>query len=303
MLAETRDEAGGSWGLLLRVTDRDGVAHELAVSRRALAGDGVAVRELLADCGLSLNPAPPARQALLEYLNGCASPRRVLCVPRIGWHRAAGGPPFFVLPDEVVGSPPNQRVILQAEDRAEHAFGQAGTLEEWQAAVGALCTGNSRLVFAASCALAPPLLEFLGEDGGGFHLVGRSSVGKSAAARVAASLCGGGPRKGAEDYWRSWNATANGIEGAAALHNDALLVLDEMSQADARVAPEVAYLLGNGQGKTRMAKTVAARPLLRWRLLFLSTGEEGLAEKAAEAGQRVAYSDETSRRFRRKPAT
>lgn len=291
VLAETRDEAGESWGLLLRVTDRDGVAHELAIPRRSLAGEGVAVRELLADCGLSLNPAPAARQALMEYLNGCASPQRARCVPRIGWHRMPEGALVYLLPDEVFGSPA-ERVILQTEDRMPHAFGVAGTLDEWKAAVGALCAGNSRLLFAASCAFAAPLLELLGEDGGGVHLIGRSSVGKSAAARVAASVCGGGPREGAKDYWRSWRATANGTEGVAALHNDGLLILDEIGEADPREVPDVAYMLGNGQGKTRLARTSVVRPQLRWRLLFLSTGEEGLAEKAAEAGRRMKAGQE-----------
>ncbi len=103
VLAETSDEAGGSWGLLLRVAARDGAAHELAAPRRSMAGDGLGLHELLADCGLSLNPAPSARQALLDYLNGCASLRRAHYVPSIGWHRAPGGPPLFLLPDEVFG--------------------------------------------------------------------------------------------------------------------------------------------------------------------------------------------------------
>jgi uncharacterized protein (DUF927 family) len=104
--------------------------------------------------------------------------------------------------------------------------------------------------------------------------------------------CGGGPREGAKDYWRSWRATANGTEGVAALHNDALLILDELGEADAKEVPDTAYMLGNGQGKTRLARTGVVRPQLRWRLLFLSTGEEALADKAAEAGRRVRAGQE-----------
>ncbi|WP_457589305.1 DUF927 domain-containing protein, partial [Legionella pneumophila] len=49
---------------------------------------------------------------------------------------------------------------------------------------------------------------------------------------------------------RLWRSTTNGLEGLAALHNDGLLILDELSQMDPREAGEAAYLLANGQGKT-----------------------------------------------------
>ncbi|CEK09175.1 DUF927 domain-containing protein [Legionella hackeliae] len=39
------------------------------------------------------------------------------------------------------------------------------------------------------------------------------------------------------------------LEGLASLHNDGLLILDELSQMDPREAGEAAYLLANGQGK------------------------------------------------------
>jgi uncharacterized protein (DUF927 family) len=135
-------------------------------------------------------------------------------------------------------------------------------------------------------------LELLGEESGGFHLRGASSMGKSTALKVAASLWGSPKR-----YPRLWRATANGLEGLAALHNDGLLILDELSQADPSAAGEAAYMLANGQGKTRAAKTGAARAAASWRLLFLSAGEETLAAmmnkagKRANAGQEIRLAD------------
>ena len=63
----------------------------------------------------------------------------------------------------------------------------------------------------------------------------------------------------------------------ATLHNDGLLILDELSQIDPKVAGEAAYLLANGQGKMRASKNGTAKQAARWKLLFLSAGEESLS--------------------------
>ena len=48
---------------------------------------------------------------------------------------------------------------------------------------------------------------------------------------------------------------------------------------------EAAYLLANGQGKARASRTGAARQSARWRLLFLSAGEESLSALMTQAGR------------------
>jgi putative DNA primase/helicase len=100
---------------------------------------------------------------------------------------------------------------------------------------------------------------------------------------MAGSVWGGGEPGG---YVRSWRATANGLEGVALGHCDALLCLDELSQVAAHDAGEVAYMLANGSGKSRSGRDGAARRAARWRVLFLSSGEIGLADKVAEDGRR-----------------
>jgi putative DNA primase/helicase len=116
---------------------------------------------------------------------------------------------------------------------------------------------------------------------GGIHLRGVSSTGKSTALAVAGSVWGGGEPGG---YVRSWRATANGLEGVALGHCDALLCLDELGELGAGDAGDVAYMLANGVGKSRSTRDGSVRRAARWRLLFLSSGEIGLAEKAAETG-------------------
>lgn len=279
--ALTRSDAGEEWGRLLALPDPDGAAHEWAMPMAMLAGDGAEYRARLLSLGLRIEPGRRARERLHTYLSAATPRARVRCVGRVGWHGRA-----FVLPSGTYGASGPERVTLQSTGAVEHAYRAAGTLSDWQREVAAPCAGSSRLVLALSAAFAGPLLDLVGAEGGGIHLRGASSVGKTTALRVAASVWGpGGDRDG---YVRAWRATANGLEAVAAAHTDTLLCLDELSQVDAREAGMVAYMLANGAGKSRAARDGSARAAARWRVLFVSSGEVGLADKIREDGrQRV----------------
>jgi putative DNA primase/helicase len=77
------------------------------------------------------------------------------------------------------------------------------------------------------------------------------------------------------------------LSGTAELHNDLTLFLDELAQLDPREAAEIAYLLGNGCGKTRMTRGISVKKSLSWTLLYVSSGELTLAEHAQTAGFRI----------------
>jgi uncharacterized protein (DUF927 family) len=148
--------------------------------------------------------------------------------------------------------------------------------------VAALAAGNSRVVFALSVAFSGALADIMGEDSGGFHIRGTSSSGKSTALRVAASVWGN-----PATFTRNWRTTTNGLEGLAALHNDGILILDELSQIDPKEAGAAAYMIANGQSKTRATRTGAARGISRWRLMLLSAGEISLTETMRRAGHQT----------------
>lgn len=86
---------------------------------------------------------------------------------------------------------------------------------------------------------------------------------------------------------RQWRATGNALEAVASAHNDTLLPLDELGQADPREIGEVAYMLANGAGKERLRDRGGLRRPASWRVLFASTGEEGLADLLRRAGRPV----------------
>ncbi len=287
-LARTRDDHGENWGMLLTWRDGDGRLHEWPMPRAMLAGDGVAIREYLLDRGLYVAPDPPARQALLRFLTAIVPDATARCVARVGWHRVANRD-VFVLPDAVYGDA-GERVLLQGAGGVEHKFNQAGLLAEWQSAIGRYCIGNTRLLLAASAAFAAPLLMLTGEQSGGINFKGGSQIGKTTALRIAGSVWGGDSEP--LGYMRQWRATANGLEGTAAAHCDALLALDELGQIDPREAGDVAYMLANGAGKGRAGREGNARPVLYWRTFILSTGETSLADLAQEAGRRAKAGQE-----------
>ena len=59
-----------------------------------------------------------------------------------------------------------------------------------------------------------------------------------------------------------------------------------MGQVNARVLSEAAYMLANGSGKSRSGRDGNLRRSHIWQLLFLSSGELGLADKLAENGMK-----------------
>ncbi|SFV15501.1 DUF927 domain-containing protein [Pseudoduganella namucuonensis] len=276
IVAKTRDAKSGEWGRLLEWCDDDKVRHQWAMPLELLQSDGTDMRRELARMGLTISPVKAQRDLLAAFVQVWPVKSRARCVERLGWHGAV-----YVTPAESIGQDA-EIVVFQNAHAIEPAFSVAGTLDGWRASVAALAAGNSRLVFTLSVAFAGTLADVVGEDSGGFHLRGGSSSGKTTALKVAASVWGD-----PNTYPRLWRATANGLEGLAALHNDGLLILDELSQVDPKEAGEAAYLLANGQGKARASRTGTARQASRWRLLFLSAGEESLTALMARVGKKA----------------
>jgi putative DNA primase/helicase len=309
ILGETRDTASSAWGLFLQWKDADGIVHRWAMPRALLAGrDCSAWRSVLADGGLRLGTSTRARNLLSAFLDTYSTARRVLCVGRTGWH---GDGAAYVLPDVTLLSQLHKnrsdrsdstsninelsvsdqeksrsdiQIVLQGVTE-DNPFSVEGALEAWKATVGQWSRGNSRLALALCASLAGALLHVAGQESGGFHFVGKSSTGKTTALLAAASAWGRGALS--DGFIKSWRSTDNGLEGIAALHSDALLCLDELGQASAKTVERASYMLGNERGKQRSRQDGGARTAKTWRVMFLSTGEIGLAAKLSEDGGRA----------------
>ncbi len=279
--ARTRDQDGGGWGYYVAFADPLGNVKRWAMPARMLSGDGGEYRATLLNMGLHINTTANARNLLTQYIQTRTPEEFASCTDRIGWHNARA----FVLPRETIGDDA-ERIVFQSDNAVENTFRSKGTTDQWRERVGALCVGNSRLVFAVACAFAGPLLRPAGMESGGFHYRGDSSSGKTTALKLAASVYGGA------NFLQRWRSTDNALEAIATQSSDCLLVLDELAQIEPKVAGECAYMLANEQGKARATRTGTPRPRQAWRLLFLSAGELGLADHMAEGMKRTRTGQE-----------
>lgn len=282
VLAYARNERNENYSKLLTFCDPDGKVHEWLMPQELFAGDGSEVRKTLLSMGLKIGEDRQAKELLTRYLLSCHPTDRVRTIDRTGWHGQS-----YVLPEGQIGKHSGEKVLFLGSTIGSRIFHSAGTLEVWQTRIAARCVGNSRLIFSLSAAFAGPLLGICHEENGGFHLRGASSTGKTTSLHVAASLFGG------KEYIQPWRATTNGLEATAKMYNDLLLPLDEMGEINPKEAGEVAYMLGNGIGKVRANKDGGARDKAKFRCLFLSTGEIGLAQHMLEDGKRVRAGQET----------
>jgi putative DNA primase/helicase len=274
--AVTTDAHGYNYGRLLRFRTTLGTWRTWAMPMELLRGDGSELRgELL---GMGVEIAPDARNQLATYLQSGPPRRSIHCLLQTGW----AGTDFraFVLPDEVIG-PKRTAYVYQSGERGHDDYATAGTLLDWQQDVAALAVGNPLLMLSLCVAFAGALLSLCNAESGGIHFVGDSSCGKTTMIDAGCSVWGG------PGHRRSRRATGNGIEGAAALFNDSLLALDEISECDPREVGAIIYALGNGRGKQRASRTGIARPVNRWRTSVLSSGERTIGTVMDEAGQRI----------------
>ena len=271
--AVTCDGQEYNFGRLLRCKTTNGKWREWAMPMELLRGSGDDLRGELLAMGVHIDPL--GKNLLAQYLQDKIPERQVQCALQVGWCGDS-----FVLPDAVIG-PKASGVIFQSGERGHDEHTQAGTMAGWQSEIAARAVGNPILTLALSASFTGPLLLRCNGESGGIHFIGDSSSGKTTVIDAACATWGGA------NFRRSWRATANGMEGAAALFNDCLLALDEISECDPREVGAIVYALGNGRGKQRASRTGNARGVTRWRCMVLSSGERSIGTTMAEGGYRA----------------
>ena len=276
ILGRTKSDGSDNWGTLLQWVDPAGKEHRYALPDDVLQRQGNDWAAALAYQGYSIRRGKA--NAFAVFVQELQTTKFVTCTARVGWHGSA-----YVMPDTVYGADEGTLVLQSAGH--EGLYTVTGDEEAW-AELARLCVGNTRLVFALCAAFAGPLLRLADVEGGGFSFEGGSSCGKTTCLQVAASVWGG------PAHMRPWRATDNGLESVCVLHNDNLLILDEVGQVSANVLSECGYLIANGMDKTRSGKDSALRKSHTWRLLFLSSGEIGFAEKLSEKGLKARAGQE-----------
>jgi putative DNA primase/helicase len=217
---------------------------------------------------------------------------RFAVVTRLGSFRN-----FYVRPDEIIGSPPLpvELALGSLDSHMLRKYRCRGSLASWQEKIGILCTGNSRLMFAASLACTGPILAFVSDPRtGGFQISGKAESGKTAAAMIAGSIwgCHRDSMRKDKGFAESWNTTNNKLEETARSHSDALFIPDETNLAGGSEKERaVAVLDGLFRLSENVQKGRLNQPgLAAWRFYFLSTSNLTLDELADQGG--VAIDDQ-----------
>ena len=273
--ALARDEEGGGWAPVLEFRDRDGHRRQEIIPFRQFLGDGSDGVKMLADCGLAIEPGRDGIDGLKQYIASARPEKRARLMDATGWHGGA-----YLFPDRQIGDAA-ETLIYRGSKKALGVFTPRGKLVDWQGQIAALAVGNPRLMFTLCAAFVGPLLKPCDGASTAFHWWGDSSLGKSG------SLHAGGSVWGAPAVTvHSWRSTDNSLEYVAAQHNDGLLILDELKEVDPKQAGAIAYMLSNAKGKNRAHHAGGLREAITWRIAMLSSGELGLADHLASAGQK-----------------
>ena len=195
-------------------------------------------------------------------------------VPRCGWYTFYGKNVFIdprrqcILTDK--GK--NISVVVDSLSQFAKSLRKVGKLNSWKKVYHlAKKSPIARIMIAA--AIAPVLLKILGERNFLLYICAPTRAGKTTALYLAASAVGN------EKMIRSFDATKNGLAGAAADVSDFAFLVDEKQVADSKLKEQFAtlvYALANGLGRTKLNKDSTLKKLQDWRTIAIMTGETQL---------------------------
>ena len=261
--ALSRTVSNDGWKKTICFLNMDGEKCTCHLSLKTLL-DKTETLKILGDLGFNLNCDP---KNLVAYLLRAKPSKRLREVLKIGWINQD----TFICPSFSICKKENEEFFLINDE--SHGFEKKDSLEEWQEQICTLCEGNSILTLALCVGLSGVLLNPLNLEPVMVNLVGRSSIGKTTALYVTASLWGN-----PKNFIQQWRTTSNALEALAEYHNDCLLILDELGQIQANEIGNTVYMLGNAKGKKRLNKDSELKPSREWNLAVLSSGEIGIAD-------------------------
>jgi hypothetical protein len=287
-VALSRDTtARRNWRTRFLITDETGeFPVEIASEHLAKKADPAIV--ILIKHGVRVVESDDARQHLAIFLR--YRPKdRIIRASATGWFAPRKNKWVFVLPTETLGDTGN--VGITVEDATDsHGLHRSGTSEQWRGYVAAPLARNSSVILSVGTFFAAPVLRWADEPGGGFHLYGRSKIGKTLISAVGQSVWGKpyAPGAGADAFGFTWETTANRLGQRAALRSDLGLSLDEIGVGNPHDIITAVYKLAGGLDKGRYGQ--AERD---FNVLVFSTGEKSLAEflPHATTGQLVRMVD------------
>lgn len=176
-----------------------------------------------------------------------------------------------------------QGVVLDvdpSQQGAASAYRKDGSLDGWVETMRPHRERDKfRFILAAS--FAAPLLKIIKQRTFFVYNWGNSKAGKTAALKAALSAWGDPER-----LMVNFNATQVGLERTAALYRDLPLGIDERQLSGGRQEDleRIVYMIANGKGKVRGAKSGGVQKTYSWRTVAIATGEEPLTRETSKGG-------------------
>jgi uncharacterized protein (DUF927 family) len=269
-----------NWRHHFVITERNGHQSSFELPRERLAGKGALAVKLLMKAGVHVVGREGVQKALAQFL-GFKPKREIIRMQRVGWAQI-GSHLIFMRPDGVIapaGMPQASNTTYVLDGAAtRHGLHTAGTTSEWAAEVAAPLEGNSNVALSFATFFAAPLLGFASEPGGGNHLYGPSTIGKTMISAAGQSVYGW-PHETADDaFGVSWGGTEAGFDALALARTDLGLPLDEITLANLRTAQQVIYKVASGTKGPRATSAGHLRDAAHASVLVFSTGEKSLAQ-------------------------
>lgn len=234
----------------------------------------------LSDFGLDINSNNA--KTMIKFLDdfraaNCDAIPQVESVYKCGW-----------INDDTFITPYTQSDYMLDTSRnsfAENALKQKGDLKVWLNAFEKVRKANSIARFVTAAAFATPLLNILDERSFSIYVNADSKAGKTAAMKFAGSAWGN-----PDEVAKNFNCTINGLEVSAALRSDFPIIINEKQLAEAQNKrnqldlTKLLYLIGEGEGKSRMDRNANERKSYRWRTICLANGETDIISDETTQG-------------------
>lgn len=270
--AGTTNVKGNEWSLWLCIKDIRGKLHNVVLPK-ALCTKPKAIEEILLSCGLRVyslsgNSNKGTLAACFNSVPLDLLPY-ALSVDHGGFATEDFNSFVFGGGEENILKLDGAELVAPIDEDVAAPLVLKGSLEGWQREVASKAKYSIRMMFALCVGLSAPLLPIVDGASTIFHFYCTSSKGKSTILNAAASIYGG------KIY--GWHGTVNGLEGLTKMHNNQLLILDEIGQADTNEI-EYVYALTDAKEKVRSTANGKLRKGSSWREPILSSGEFSISE-------------------------
>jgi putative DNA primase/helicase len=290
-VSESSGSNGEVW-LEIKWRDRDSW-RKIVVERKVVASARSIVDLAAQGLPVTSNNAPSLVQFLNDFeLANAETLPRSCGSSHFGWHRVDKVDGFLLGNRYLVAKaqadhtkPVVYRGVDEGDQQLVHCFGTRGKLEVWRRILKSLENfPKARLVLYA--VFATVLMRLVGATNFLLEIVAPTTMGKTIALRIGASVWGDPDEAAANAFLRTFDGTRTWFERLAAVKRDVPLMLDETKHSAPDLAAVLIYDLAQGRGKGRGTIKGLAKQATSRTITILS-GEQPIVSATKSGGAAV----------------